>query len=199
MKKITPYQTVEEALETLDNGGRFYNLFTKANDGNISTAELAKVAGVFNDSQQMTLFLEMSISKFSETEKQTILDTLSDNLLEKYQVNKSKLSDLTSVKSAKPSSSFLISGTLQFVKAKEEFTGFIMVPMSSGGMIMIPIIEEYDVYELVEEEGKGLYLAHTKGKETLNAKTVRLGGVVKEMKMDESKESKFLEIQYYMD
>ena len=61
MKKITPYKTTRNAITAMDNGGRFYNLLTKANDGNVSTSELAKVAGVFSDKQKMVLYLDMSL------------------------------------------------------------------------------------------------------------------------------------------
>ena len=36
MKKIIPYKSSNEALTALDNGGRFYNIFTKAGDGVIT-------------------------------------------------------------------------------------------------------------------------------------------------------------------
>jgi len=52
MKKVNPYRYVDEALSSLDNGGRFYNIFTKAMDGIISKSELGKVGGVFNDKQK---------------------------------------------------------------------------------------------------------------------------------------------------
>ena len=47
MQKIIPYRDYAGALEALDNGGRFYNIFTHAKDDEVSLAELAKVAGVF--------------------------------------------------------------------------------------------------------------------------------------------------------
>ncbi len=36
MKDVIPYTNYTSALEALDNGGRFYNLFTKADDEEIS-------------------------------------------------------------------------------------------------------------------------------------------------------------------
>lgn len=45
MKKIESYIDVNDAISDLDNGGRFYNLFTHADDGIISQAELGKVGG----------------------------------------------------------------------------------------------------------------------------------------------------------
>ena len=46
MKKIEPYKSIDEATLSLDNGGRFYNVLTKSDDGIISTSELGKVAGI---------------------------------------------------------------------------------------------------------------------------------------------------------
>jgi len=65
VKEIISYQNIEEAFAQLDNGGRFYNLFTKAKDEEINTAELARVAGLFSEKQQLILFLELSISQLS--------------------------------------------------------------------------------------------------------------------------------------
>lgn len=53
MRKIAPYKTAKNALASLDNGGRFYNVLTQANDGDVTSAELAKVTGVFSDMQKM--------------------------------------------------------------------------------------------------------------------------------------------------
>jgi hypothetical protein len=46
MREITPYTTKRGLQKTLDNGGRFYNFFTDADDNVVSRAELAKAAGV---------------------------------------------------------------------------------------------------------------------------------------------------------
>ena len=69
MKKIEPYRNINDAISNLDNGGRFYNILTKADDGIISKSELGKVGGIFNDKQQMILFLELSISKLDNGKK----------------------------------------------------------------------------------------------------------------------------------
>ena len=47
MQDVIPYTNYAGAPEALDNGGRFYNIFTKAQDDEVSLVELAKVAGVF--------------------------------------------------------------------------------------------------------------------------------------------------------
>ncbi len=80
MKQIIPYQHITEALTQLDNGGRFFNLFTKAEDGQISSAELSKVAGMFNEKQQLVLFLELSMSQLSKEDQLSIIAKLDDKL-----------------------------------------------------------------------------------------------------------------------
>jgi len=47
MREIKLYKTKRGLQKTLDNGGRFYNIFTDAGDDVVSRAELAKAAGVF--------------------------------------------------------------------------------------------------------------------------------------------------------
>ena len=59
MREVHPYKTEGRMLKALDNGGRFFNVFTKAGDDRITRAELAKAAGVFRSSPKAVLFFEM--------------------------------------------------------------------------------------------------------------------------------------------
>ena len=81
MKRITPYSNLQEAMHALDNGGRFYNILTKADDGVIDKAELGKVGGLFNDKQQMILFFVMSTLTLKEEEKEEIISNLPSEYL----------------------------------------------------------------------------------------------------------------------
>lgn len=47
MREVQPYRTERGLLKALDNGGRFFNIFTKAGDAQITRAELAKAALFF--------------------------------------------------------------------------------------------------------------------------------------------------------
>ena len=47
-------------MKALDNGGRFFNLFTTAGDDQITRSELAKAAGVFESKPKVVLFFEMT-------------------------------------------------------------------------------------------------------------------------------------------
>ena len=86
MKDVIPYTNYTSALEALDNGGRFYNLLTKADDEEISLVELAKVAGVFSDKQKMFLFYEMAVQDLTASDQQSLFTNLSENLYSDFQV-----------------------------------------------------------------------------------------------------------------
>lgn len=207
MKKIEPYTNVKEALQSLDNGGRFYNILTKAEDGIINQSELGKVGGVFNDKQQMILFLELSISKLNETEKEKIITKLDSDLQSSYQKYKSQVL-LPSEANLKGiiSSNAIITGIPKLIDSKSEFQGFIMFPIISGNVttfMMIPLIDEYDVYELRDENSsETFFIAHLKDSEKLPCKKMIIGGVLKELKEKESDEKakgKFLEAIYHLE
>ena len=88
MQDVIPYKNYAGALEALDNGGRFYNIFTKSKDDEVSPTELAKVAGVFSDKQKMFLFYEMAIRELSEGDKQSLFGNLSEDLQAEYEKHK---------------------------------------------------------------------------------------------------------------
>jgi hypothetical protein len=204
MKKITPYKTAKNAFTALDNGGRFYNLFSKADDGQISSAELAKAAGFFSDRQKMILFCDMSLSELDQAAKENIMANLSNNLKSAYEqyapqhLLPSEASQLGII-----SSNAIITGIPKLIDSKTEFSGFIMVPIMAGKVMtftMIPIIEKYEVYELRDRETDQYFLlAHQKSTHKLPEELLRCGGVLKELKpqKDGDEAQIFLEMLYY--
>ena len=70
MRQVIPYRTLRGATKALDNGGRFYNPFAKADDGVVSAAELARAAGVFSSDLRALLFLEMATAGLSADESE---------------------------------------------------------------------------------------------------------------------------------
>ncbi len=207
MKKIQPFKNMDTAIESLDNGGHFYNILTKADDGIISRSELGKVGGVFNDKQQMMLFLEMSLLAFSQTDKDLILAKLDKDLTTSYLEFKSQeLLPSEAKKDGIISSNAIITGIPKLVDSRSDFVGFIMFPIMSGDvptMMMIPMTDEYDVYELRDEEISDTFLiAHAKDEMKLPNEKIILGGVIKELqavKKAGSPTGKFLEVVYYCD
>ncbi|MGC6429822.1 MAG: hypothetical protein ACON5F_02145 [Jejuia sp.] len=207
MKKIKPYKYADEALAALDNGGRFYNILTKANDGIISQAELGKVGGVFNDKQQMVLFFEMATSKLDDHKKQMIISKMETKLQQNH--NKFiplKMTPSEAKTKAIKSSSAILEGIPKRITSKTDFKGFIMIPLMVGNVttfMMIPLIDQYDVYELRDElHSETFIIAHARSKKKLPETKLKVAGVFKELKSDEDENSStrlFLEVVYYSD
>ena len=205
MKKIQPFKTARNALASLDNGGRFYNILTKAKDGQISTAELSKAAGVFTDRQVMVLFFEMSLMELKEHSRNNIINTLSQNLKTAYEKYKpGHYSPVDAGKKGQLNNNAIVSGIPVHIDSKTQFTGFIMIPIQAGKVTtftMVPIFEQYEVYELKDEESsREFIIAHTKGSSKLPRQPVRCGGVIKELnkeKKGSGSKGIFLETLYY--
>lgn len=80
----------------------------------------------------------------------------------------------------------------------------MMIPIQTGGvsnMMMIPIMDQYDVYEVRDDEQGSEYLvAHGRGTDRLPETRMRLAGVIKELQRDEKSEGDhrhFLDLIYY--
>lgn len=205
MKKITPYKTTRNALAALDNGGRFYHWMAKANDGNISYAELGKAAGAFSGTQARILFLKMAIAQLPDNGRNQIMISLTNDLkadLNKYPVKHLLPSEAKT--KATEGDSAIITGIPRLIDAKTKFTGFIMIPIMVNNVTtfsMIPIYEQYDVYELRDREtSKDVLIAHSKRSRKLPEKVLRCGGILKELKAEKKENAKsdiFLETLYY--
>jgi hypothetical protein len=205
MKQIIPYQNINEAMIQLDNGGRFYNLFTKAEDGEINTAELTKVAGLFNEQQQLVLFLELSMAKLSKEDQIEIISKLDDKLRKAFLKHKAQeLMPSEADASGVLAGNAIITGVPKIKDSKSEFKGIILIPISTGKVttfIPVPIIDRYDIYEIRDDYSSETFLiAHYRGKELLPSEKLKVAGVLKslEVKIDGVKgHQKFLEINYY--
>ena len=206
MKRIIPYKEVNEAVLSLDNGGRFYNILTKSNDGIIDQSELGKVGGLFNDKQKMILFLEMSMSSLSSEEKEIILSKLDEDLKQTYVKYKSqKLLPSEANTKGIVAANAILEGVPKLIDKKSDFNGFIMVPIMAGKamtFVMIPIIDNYNVYELRDEKTSETFLiAHSRNSEKLPSEKIIIAGLLKELKSgknENSKKIKFLEANYYV-
>ncbi|HTM99140.1 MAG TPA: hypothetical protein VL088_10375 [Pedobacter sp.] len=205
MKQIIPYQNITEALAQLDNGGRFYNLFARAENGQITAGELAKVAGMFNERQKLVLFLELSISQLSKHDQIDIISKLEDKLRKdflKYKAQELMASEAEA--NGVLSENAIITGVPTKKDAKSEFTGLILVPISTGKamtFVPVPIIDQYDIYEIRDDHSSETFLiAHYRGKGKLPAEKIKVAGVLKNLEIKaegEKKHQKFLEINYW--
>jgi len=203
MKKIEPYKNINEATLSLDNGGRFYNVLTKSDDGIISTSELGKVAGLFIDKQKMVLFLDLAISNFDVNAKEKIVNSLDVSLRSTYEKYKSQeFLPSEAYDNGILSSNSIITGFPKKIDSKSDFNGVIVLPVGKSFVVM-PIIDKYDVYEIRDEVSDDTFLiAHARGSIVLPEKKIKVAGVLKELKANknEKKASKrFLEALYYLD
>ena len=205
MKQITPYQNITEALTQLDNGGRFYNLFTKAEDGEINAAELSKVAGMFNEKQKLVLFLELSMSHLSKQDQVEIISKLDDQLRKDFL--KYKAQELMASEAEERgvlASNAIITGVPKVKESKSEFKGIVLIPISTGKVLTfvpIPIIDQYDVYEIRDDYSSETFLiAHYRGRDKLPAEKIKVAGVLKKLEVTINgvkSFQKFLEVNYY--
>ena len=205
MKQIIPYQDITEALATLDNGGRFYNLFAKAENGQITAAELTKVAGMFNERQKLVLFLELSMAKLPKHDQVDIISKLEDKLRRDFL--KYKAQELMASEAQERgvlATNAIIVGVPRVKESKSEFNGLVLMPISTGkamSFIPVPIIDQYDIYEIRDDHSSETFLvAHYRGKDKLPAEKIKVAGVLKnlEVKVDGVKgHQKFLEINYW--
>jgi hypothetical protein len=207
MKKIIPYTSFQEAIEAFDNGGKFFNLFSHAHDGVVSTAELGKVAGVINNKQAIILYLVMSISRLDNRSKERVLarlDTQLFDLYEKYRPVHMSLDQ--ALDRGKPGISTTMVGTLKKISSSADLGGSIMVPVVVGSdtsFAMVPLENTYEVYELSSEyTDRVVMVAHHKEKQGLPERKLRIGGMLTSLSHPagtNQENSVFLEAQYYME
>ncbi len=205
MRKIVPYKTQRNALASLDNGGRFYNIFTEADDGEISTSELARVAGAFTDKQKMFLYLDMALAGLDQDATNIVINSMSNELKRAYgQLKPAHYIPSEANMLGKAAKSAIVTGIPHYVKSNSDFTGFIMIPISTGKtttFMMVPMVDHYDVYEVRDKHSSEDFLvAHTRGTTKLAKKTTAFGGILKELQNKKKKNAKqrlFLEAIYY--
>jgi hypothetical protein len=206
MQKIQPFKRTEDAVGALDNGGRFYNFGSKANDGEISTAEVAKVAGLFNSRQNTILHYAMSTALLDASETARLEAMFSDDLQSAFrQYQPQFLLPSEAHNKGKLSCSAILTGTAVKKSTQTEFKGFVMVPIMTGKvmvMSLIPMLDQYDVYELHDDgQSETFLIAHSRGSAVLPAGKIRIGGILKELKAKDNAEGevpeKFLEALYY--
>jgi hypothetical protein len=205
MRKIMPYKTQRNALAALDNGGRFYNIFTEADDGEISTAELARVAGAFTDKQKMFLYLDMALAGLDQDAAHIVINSMSNELKQAYgQFKPAHYIPSEANIRGKASKSAIVTGIPHYVKSNSDFTGFIMIPISTGKtttFMMVPMIDHYDVYEVRDKDSSEEFLvAHARGTTKLKKKPTAFGGILKKLQNEKGENAKqrlFLEALYY--
>ncbi len=203
MKQIVPYRTLRGALNALDNGGRFYNVFTKAKDEVITDSELYKAAGVFLGKARAFLFFELALSDLSGIDREQVIQRLSVELRSTYLRQRPKHVEIEVFEQeAQETDAVIVAGFPVFLEDKTQFSGFIMIPICTGKVttfMMIPIFDKFDVYEVYSDsdlKGNKTIIATVRGSKRLSATMTSFGGIVKKLKFkDKSKRTHSLYIE----
>ncbi|WDF70520.1 hypothetical protein PQ465_09130 [Sphingobacterium oryzagri] len=200
MRKIEPFESVAEALATLDNGGQFYNFLTHAEDGLISTAEVSKVAGLFVGKKQVVLYLQLVLSKLSQADLEVVFSKFDESLKLCYREYAGKrlaideLDDSLDIGAA-----VVLQGSAWPATDRSELHGFVFI-MAAGAMMPVPIIEAYDIYRFTDASNAAFPVVHTKGKAPFPSDRITIAGVVKELKSEKKGEraKRYVEACYYV-
>ena len=203
MRELKPYRTKQGLQKALDNGGRFYNFFSKAEDEIVTRGELAKAAGVFSAGTQAFLFLEMMQQDLPDEQRRSVLQLLEPDLRSDYQRQRPVVLAPSQVEAEGAAGrSLILAGFPRFVENKTQFSGFIMVPISTGKVTtftMIPIFDQFDVYEVFDDRRMckpNTVVATVRGQRIEHDGPIRFGGVLRELQFeDKTKKSH----QFYLE
>ncbi|UCG59855.1 MAG: hypothetical protein JSU70_10105 [Phycisphaerales bacterium] len=207
MKQIAPYRTLQGALNALDNGGRFYNVFTKAKDEVITDSELFKAAGVFSGKAQAFLFFELALSDLSEADRDHVIQRLSGELRSAYLRQRPKRTEIEVFEQVvRETDAVIVAGFPVFLEDKTQFSGFIFIPICTGKVttfMMVPIFDKFDVYEVYANSdltGDKTIIATVRGSKRLSPALTTFGGIVKKLKFKNESErthSFYVETLFY--
>ncbi len=205
MKRIEPYRNVEEAMRSLDNGGRFYTTEIKANDGVVNRAELERIGGRADHKKDLILLFQMSISQLGETDKESLFSKLDSEVLQIYKKYKpQELSADDANQKGQLAMNAIITGTPKLIRFDTDLNWLVEFEKVFGNTsttLITPLIQEYHVYELEDEKtNQSFLIAHKHGTEKLSNKRISLGGIVKELRSTEDgsgEKGKFLEVMYH--
>lgn len=156
MQEVPVFKSQDQLLKAIDNGGRFYNLFSHAGDNTITSAELAYAAGVFTDRQAMFLFLDMALASLKMADRSAVLTRLEKDLRAEYNQNKAvHVGQGDLMKQATLCDMALLEGIPHPLQNADSFQGLIMVPMfvgESNSVMTMPLFDHYSLYRLFPDK-----------------------------------------------
>jgi hypothetical protein len=202
VRQVKPYQTVWGARRALDNGGRFYNVWTQAGDDVVDTGELAKAAGVYSSDMRVFLHLEMALMDLPEVQKAEVLSLLSPDLEDRLQKSRPRvLKPSVVVSQGAAGVPAIVTGYPLFVEDRTQLRAFVV--LVTPVITMIPIVDQFDVYEVYDTPNMiepRTVIATVRGSTRLDGVYSRFGGVLKELHFEDQTgkdHGLYLEAMYY--
>jgi hypothetical protein len=156
MNKIIPYKTLKGAANALDNGGRFYNIFTKARDGIITGAELGKEAGLMWGHKELGLhYFKLAISELSDNDQVSLAMRLEPDLQEMLPNLVDVTPDTMSISEA--TKVVTIRGVMERVSCPEELDAYFLTTVVINNIptqVRNHVSRHYHVYRVYQDTGK---------------------------------------------
>ena len=202
MRQLSPYRTVQGAKRALDNGGRFYNLFTKAGDNLVEGVELARAAGVYSSDAMAFLYFEIALMDLAPEQQEEVRSLLAPDLRARLEAKRPRVLLPSQVEpEGKVGFPAIVTGYPRFVEDKTELRRFVI--MVAPIIATVPIVDEFDVYEVFDTADQAYprtLIATVRGSKRLQGSCTRFGGVFKELEF-EDKTSRYhglyMEAAYY--
>jgi hypothetical protein len=202
MRQLSPYRTVQGAKRALDNGGRFYNLFTRAGDNVVRRSELARAAGVYSSDVMAFLHFEMALMELPPEEQEEVRSLLVPNLRAQLEAKRPRVLLPSRVEpEGRAGVPAIVTGYPRFVEDKTQLRGFIV--MVAPIIMMVPIMDEFDVYEVFDTADQAYprtLIATVRGSKRLDDARTRFGGVLKELEFVDKTSRQhglYMEAAYY--
>jgi len=185
MKEIKPYKSLQGAKAALDNGGRFFNLWDRAGDDKITSAELTKAAGVFGQESIAFLFLDMALADLSEDQREQVTKLLTPEMAKRYRRKCPNILRPSQAALAKPGTLVIVEGVPAYVEnAVHKRMTFLFV---DGIMLPVPIEDHYQTYDLCDERasrGVPLPMIVARLGKRRDEAAARYGGLLKEFTLE---------------
>ncbi len=207
MREVEPYRSLTELQQAIDNGGRFYNLFTAADDAVVSPGELAKAAGVYAAGMDAFLFLELAQQRLSAKDQQAVFNLLQPSLQKRFSIARPKQLAASQFEcQSAVDQAVVMTGYARFVKESSQFGGFVLVPIMVGGVMTfmpIPLTDSYCIYEFFDDAAmisSSAMIATPKDKRIEHNGPIRVGGAVRKIEYKDAEPKThrlFLETLYF--
>lgn len=192
MKKVTCYKTTQGAMRALDNGGRFFNLFSSAGDALVTAAELKKAAGG-SGKESAFLFFEMALRDLGPSARKAIFAKLEPALRRRHEKHgPTELAPSAFEQRAEEGRAYILEGRARRAPSTVR-TGTILVPIMIGTvmtLMSVPVSETCQVFELrdgPQGHGPPCLVVIPKQAAPLAELPVRLGGIAKQMTFGEQR------------
>ena len=207
VQEIKPFESVASLAKQIDNGGRIYNIFTKADDNVVTGAELTRAAGVIGSEGLGFLYLEMAVAGFEDADRKQIIEMLEPGLRRRFEAHGPKtLAPSEMDECGKAGKAAMVTGYVRFLEDRSQFSSFIMIPITVNNVTtftMIPIFDQFNVYEIFEtpefEQPCGI-VTSPKTSTFKNESRIRAAGYLRELKEEKGQPKQhevYLETYYY--